>query len=218
MRQDNPLQGTGAWFNDRTGKLTASRMSAAMAFLKQSEKDKKENKPPEEKSERRKLKIEILAERLTDNIVPKYVTNEMLWGKEQEPFAKSAFERQTGLLVNDVGFIPHPKIENCGASPDGICSDDFLFESKCPTTATHITWILNDEIPEEHKSQMILQAACAQKQGVWFCSFDPRLPEKQQLFIKMFIPTEKEIIEVEEAAKIFLEEVEQMFTKLTLGD
>jgi hypothetical protein len=34
----------------------------------------------------------------------------------------------------------------------------------------------------------------------------------------MFIPTEKEIIEVEEAAKIFLEEVEQMFTKLTLGD
>lgn len=208
MREDNPLQGTGAWFNDRIGKLTASRMSAATAFLKNGN----------EASERRKLKIEILAERLTDNIVPKYVTNEMLWGKEQEAFAKSAFERQTGLLVNDVGFIPHSKIENCGASPDGICSDGFLFESKCPTTATHITWILNDEIPEEHKPQMILQAACAQKKGVWFCSFDPRLPEKQQLFIKKFIPTEEEIIEVEEAAKIFLEEVEQMFTKLTLGD
>jgi len=208
MRDSNALQGTGAWFNDRTGKLTASRMSAATAFLKNGN----------EASERRKLKIEILAERLTDNIVPKYLTNEMLWGIDNEPHAKSAFERRTGLLVNDVGFIPHPKIENCGASPDGICSDGFLFESKCPTTATHITYILNDVVPDEYKPQMILQAACAQKKGVWFCSFDPRLPEKQQLFIKKFIPTEEEIIEIEEAAKIFLEEVEQMFTKLTLGD
>ncbi len=208
MRQDNPLQGTGAWFNDRTGKLTASRMSAAMAFLKNGN----------EASERRKLKIEILAERLTDSIVPKYVTNEMQWGVEQEPFAKAAFERKTGLLINDVGFIPHHKIENCGASPDGICSDDFLFESKCPTTATHITWMLAGEVPEEHKPQMTLQAACAQKKGVWFCSFDPRLPEKQQLFIKKFIPTEEEIIKVEDEARIFLEEVEQMFAKLTLGE
>jgi hypothetical protein len=59
MREENNLQGTGAWFNQRTGKLTASRMAAAMSFLKTGK----------ESAARRDLKVEILAERLTDNII-----------------------------------------------------------------------------------------------------------------------------------------------------
>ncbi len=59
MRDANPFQNNGAWFNERTGKLTASRMAAAMSFLKA-----KKDEPARESSERRKLKIEILAERL----------------------------------------------------------------------------------------------------------------------------------------------------------
>ncbi len=80
MREANQLQNTGAWFNDRTGKLTASRMAAAMSYLKA-----KKDESPKEASERRKLKIEILAERLTGNIVPKYVTQEMQWGIDRNP-------------------------------------------------------------------------------------------------------------------------------------
>ena len=62
MRENNPYQtgdGFGNWMNDRTGRLTASRMASAMAFLKSGA----------EASERRKLKIEILCERLTGDIV-----------------------------------------------------------------------------------------------------------------------------------------------------
>lgn len=208
MREPNRLQGTGSWFSDRTGKVTASRMSSAMAFLKNGN----------EASERRKLKIEILAERLTGDIIPKYVTQEMQWGIDQEPAAKAAFEAKTGLIVTDIGFVDHPRIPNCGASPDGLVSDGSLIECKCPSTATHISWMLNGSVPEEYKPQMTLQSACMGGKPVWFCSFDPRLPEKQQLFIRKFQPTEEEIIAVEDAAERFLEEVEKMFDLLTKGE
>lgn len=204
MRQANDKQGTGAWFNERTGKLTASRMAAAMAFLKNGN----------EASERRKLKIEILAERLTGDIVPKYVTAEMQHGIDTEPAAKEAFENATGLIVSDVGFIEHPRIGMCGASPDGFVSDGNALEVKCPSTGTHLTWLLAGEIPDEHKPQMILQKAVTGR-NVWFVSYDPRLPPKQALFYRLFEPTEAEVAQVEQAAHHFLNEVEDMFTKIT---
>ena len=135
MREANQLQNTGAWFNDRTGKLTASRMAAAMSYLKA-----KKDEAPKEASERRKLKIEILAERLTGNIVPKYVTQEMQWGIDQEPAAKEAFTAKTGLAITDLGFVDHPTIDLCGASPDGLIeSTHELVEVKCPSTETMLS-------------------------------------------------------------------------------
>jgi putative phage-type endonuclease len=207
MRNENPMQGTGAWFSARTGKLTASRMAAAMSFLKNGG----------ESSARRDLKVEIVAERMTDNIIQKYVTAEMQWGIDHEPMAKEAFEAKTGIKVTDIGFVDHPMIENFGASPDGLTSDGRCIEIKCPKTTTHLNYLIDDCVPENHKPQMIVQAACTGR-PVWFVSFDPRLPEKQQLFIKLFEPTESEINQIEEMAKQFLFEVEELFDKITLGE
>ena len=208
MREENKFQGSGAWFNARTGKITASRMAAAMSYLKNGS----------ESSERRKLKIEVLAERLTGDIVPKYQNEFMLHGIENEPLAKEAFEAHTGLLVTDIGFVDHPRIENCGASPDGLVSDGALIEVKCPSTGKHLEYLLSGEVPEEYKPQMILQAACMGKSTVYFVSYDPRLPPKQGLFIKKYEPTQEEIEKVEAAAIKFLEEVDEMFEKITLGE
>jgi len=234
MREANPLQQTGAWFNERTGKLTASRMASAMAFLKEKI-DKKTGKPPidektgkpvprEEKEERRKLKNEILCERLTGDIVPKYLTQDMQHGIDQEPFAKQAAELKMGWKIKDLPFIPHPFIENCGASPDGLIeSENALVEIKCPSKMTMLSWILSaaedpNWLPEEHIPQMTLQSACMGGIPVYFVAFDPRLPEKQKLLIRKFTPTEEEIAKVEEAAKQFLKEVDAMFDKLTIGE
>lgn len=213
MRETNPYQtgdGFGGWMNDRTGRLTASRMASAMAFLKSGA----------EASERRKLKIEILCERLTGDIVPKYVTNEMQWGIDQEPAAKEMFQNRTGLVVSDLGFVEHPSIEWCGASPDGIIrSENHLIEIKCPSSARMIEWWLAGTIPEEYKPQMILQSACMGGLPVYFCAFDPRLPDKQQMIIRKFFPTAQEIETVETMAKNFLAEIETMFEQLTqIGD
>lgn len=213
-RQANPYQQNGAWFNARCGHLTGSRMKDAMSYLKQSEKDKEAKKPRESTDKRRKLIIEVLAERLTGDIVPKYVTAAMQWGTDQEVHAKAAYEAATGRKVVDVGFVQHQTIEFLGASPDGLVGDG-LIEIKCPTTSTHVQWIIEGGIPEEHIPQMVLQCAVTQRGWVDFVSYDPRVPEKQQLFVRRFFPTDKQIEEIEREAKLFLAEVDGMFEVIT---
>lgn len=203
-RMPNPMQRTATWFGERTGCLTASRMACALAFKKDGT----------EAKERADYKREILAERLTGQVVPHYVTAAMQWGTDQEPAAKMAYEGVTGNLVLDAPFVPHPRIEFCGASPDGFV-DDGLIEVKAPTTSKHIAWMLAGVVPEEYKPQMLLQMACTGRRWCDFVSFDPRLPLAQRVFIRQFTPDESEIERVEEAARLFLAEVEAMFQQIT---
>jgi len=204
MREANDLQGTGEWFNARTGKLTASRMRSAIKRLKNGD----------DSAERKNLKIEILCERMTGDIVDKFVNQAMQWGIEKEPEAKAAYEKATGRIIRDVGFIDHPRIQFCGASPDGFV-DDGLIEIKCPTTSTHVGWILDGGIPDEHKAQMTLQAAVTGRSWVDFVSYDPRMPEPQKLLVKRFYPTAGEIAEIETEAEKFLAEVDALFETIT---
>lgn len=213
MREANQLQNTGQWFNDRTGKLTASRMASAMAFLKSGA----------EASERRKLKIEILCERLTGDIVPKYVTNEMQWGIDQEPMAKEAISIIKGWTIRDLGFVEHPRIAFCGASPDGYIEEEHsLIEIKCPSSSTMLSWLLEasdpDWLPSDHLPQMTLQSACMGGIPVWFVAYDPRLPDKQKLLVRKYTPNAEKIAEIEQHAINFLSEVDVMFEKLTQGE
>ena len=214
MREPNPFQQDGNWWNDRLGKLTGSRMADAMAFLKQKY-DKDGNPlPREEASARKNLRIEIVQERITQTFADKYVTSDMQWGVDQEAAAKEAFEKLTGLTVTDVGFIDHPTISFCGCSPDGFTSDNCLIEIKCPKTKTHMGYIMDQVIPEEHKPQMILQAAVTGR-DVWFVSYDPRMGSGKELFIRKFKPTNTEIKAVEIAAEDFLKECDNLFDFFT---
>ena len=215
-REGNPHQAGnfGAFMNARCGKLTGSRMKHAMSYMKQNEKEIKEKKPKEDKQDRTNLKIEILCERMTGDIMDKFVNQAMQWGIEKEPEAKAAYESKTGRIIRDVGFIDHPRIEFCGASPDGFV-DEGLIEIKCPNTSTHVSWILDGGIPEEHKAQMTLQAAVTGRSWVDFVSYDPRMPEAQQLLVRRFYPTSEEIAVIEKEAETFLAEVEGMFEVLT---
>lgn len=216
MREANKFQQTGEWFNERTGKLTASRMEAAMSFLK-----KKKDEEPQEAKDRYNLKVEIICERMTGNIVPKYFTLDMQHGVEQEPMAKEAITAKTGWIIKDLGFVEHPSIEMCGCSPDGyIESENALVEIKCPTSKTHIDWLIRSTkdanwLPEEHLPQMTLQSACFGGLPVWFASYDPRLPDGQKLFMRKFQPTQLQIDKVEEHARRFLREVDVMFDLVT---
>ena len=202
--RSNPHQGTGAWFNSRCGHLTGSRMRSSRKKLKNGK----------DSSERRALLIEILAERMTGDIVSKYLTTAMQHGLEQEGNAKAAYEAATGRIVTDVGFCQHPTIDFLGASPDGLVADG-LIEIKCPTTSTHLNWILDGGIPEEHLDQMILQCAVTQRGWCDFVSYDPRVPEKQQLFVRRFFPSDAQIEEVEKDARDFLAEVDGLFEIIT---
>jgi putative phage-type endonuclease len=198
-------QGSGAWLSARAGCLTASRMADAMAMLKS-------GKPSES---RNKLLIEILAERMTGDAAPHFVNDAMRWGIEQEPHAKSAYEAVSGNLLDACGFILHPSIEHFGASPDAFLDADAVVEFKCPTTTTHIGWLLAGAMPEQHKPQVLAQLACTGRTRAVFVSFDPRMPMARQLFVKEWTPKLEEIQAVEFAAMSFLEDLDAMFAQLT---
>lgn len=54
------------------------------------------------------------------------------WGITFEPVAQRIYEAESGRIVHDVGFIPHPDHPFLGASPDGVTDDGRLLEFKCP--------------------------------------------------------------------------------------
>ena len=197
-------QGSGAWLAARAGCLTASRMADAMSV-------KKDGKPTADRS---KLMIELLAERLTGDAAPHFVNDAMRWGADQEPHAKAAYEAASGNLLDACGFILHPSIEYFGASPDSFLEDDAVVEFKCPTSTTHIGWLLAGVMPDQHKPQVLAQLACTQRTRAVFVSFDPRMPANRQLFIKEWTPDPAEIAAVEGAARDFLKELDAMFQQL----
>ena len=190
-----------AWLRERAGKLTASRMRDAMAV-------KKDGKPT---AERAKLMRELLAERLAGDSVRHFVNDAMQWGLDHEDDAKAVYEAETGNLILDVGFFNHPTIDNFGATPDGRI-DDGLIETKCPNTTTHIGWIIDGVVPEEHKPQMIAQMLCTDTTCCDFVSYDPRMKKvEHRLFVVRFTPTQEERDKVEMEAVKFLRELDFAF-------
>jgi putative phage-type endonuclease len=194
-----------AWLSQRCGKLTASRMADAMDLTAKGA----------DSAKRRALKVELLAERLTGDTVPHFVNSFMQWGLEQEPAAKAAYELASGQMILPCGFYDHPQIADFGATPDGLIPQGVI-EFKCPQTTTHIGWILAGGVPEQHRPQILAQLACTGRERAVFVSFDPRIrDERKRLYIAEWVPERAEIEAVEEHARKFLAEVEQMFQMLT---
>ena len=190
----------------RLGKLTASNMWKAMDYLKSGK----------ESQARRDYAIQLVAERMTGVFVPHYVNDAMQWGIEKEPLAREWYSHKVGKTVFAGQFLDHPEIDLCGATPDGFV-DDGLVEFKCPNSSTYIKWKLARTIPDEHWPQLALQLSVTGRPWVDFCAFDPRMPEAQRGFIRRFEREKAQayIESVEEHARSFLREVDELFEQVT---
>lgn len=166
-------QRTDEWFAARLGKVTASRVADLMATTKSGYAASREN-----------LMAQLIVEQLTGQKQESYSNAAMQWGTEQEPFARAAYEIATGTMVDECGFMLHPTIDGCGASPDGLVGDDGLVEIKCPNTAGMIETLLTQAVPGKYNAQMQMQMACTGRQWCDYVVYDPRMPLKAQLFIK----------------------------------
>ncbi len=197
-----------AWLNARAGKLTASRMADAMAYLK--------NGQPS--MSRTKLMHELLAERITGQSVPHVVTDAMQHGLDYEDEAIDWYVSMYGRSVRLSRFYEHPSIENFGATPDREVNGDGLIECKCPTSTKFVEWCIAGVVPPEHKPQMLAQLACSGKRWVGFLAYDPRVrDERKRLFMRKYEPSAEEIAEVEAGAQAFLDELDAKFDLFVRG-
>jgi hypothetical protein len=102
-----------------------------------------------------------------------------------------------------------------GASPDGlIVEHPGLVEIKCPNTSTHIDTLLGGKVPGKYLLQIYWQMACTGRQWCDFVSYDPRLPETMQLFIKRVDRDSNEIAKLEEMVEEFLAELDAKISAL----
>jgi len=196
-------QGSDAWFQQRIGKVTASRVADVIAKTKTGYSTSRDN-----------YMAQLICERMTGVVAESYSNAAMQHGTDTEPLARAAYEAYADVLVDEVAMIPHPMIEQAGASPDGLVDIVGQLEIKCPNTATHIDTLLTETVPGKYNTQMQWQMACTGRQWCDFVSFDPRLPKELQLFVRRVYRDNAYIQMLEEEVKKFLAELDGKIKKL----
>lgn len=191
---DEIIQGSDEWKQLRLGKVTASRVADVIAKTKSGWGASRFN-----------YAAELIAERLTGVNAEGFTNAAMQWGTDQEPSARMAYEFMQDVTVEQIAFVAHPSISDAGASPDGLVGESGLVEIKCPNTATHIDTLIKQEIPAKYITQMMWQMACTGRKWCDFVSYDPRLPESMQLFVKRIERDDKLIAELESEVIVFLD-------------
>jgi hypothetical protein len=105
------------------------------------------------------------------------------YGNLLEPFAREYYERVTGFEVAQVGFVEYEEGAGFGCSPDGLIYDraenpnrtgkHHGLEIKCPIPETHLAWLLDGGLPEEHRLQVHMNMVCTQLDEWHFLSYCP---------------------------------------------
>jgi predicted phage-related endonuclease len=203
---DKPMPGEQQsieWLQSRVGHCTASRFKDVLDFTKAGK----------EGAKRSAYRMELVVERITGKPAEHFVNDAMVWGTETEPLARMAYEAHTGAMVTQTGFLHHKTLKYVGGSPDGLIDDDGGIEIKCPSTSTHIKTLLSGEC--DHLPQIQGLMWITGRQWWDFVSFDPRLPEGLQLFIKRVQRDNAFIDEIAAAVINFVGEVNVTNDKLS---
>jgi putative phage-type endonuclease len=196
-------QRTEEWHQARLGKVTASRIADVMAKTKAGYGASRAN-----------YMAELIVERLTGRPGDSFQSPAMTWGTNTEPLARAAYEAHKGVLVEEVGFVPHPTIPMAGASPDGLVDMDGLVEIKCPNTATHIETLMTGNVPLKYIFQMHWQMICTGREWCDFVSFDPRMPEGMQLFVARYMHSTDTAFDLTKEVTAFLKELDEKVSAL----
>lgn len=193
------LQGTSDWHADRCGRVTASKFGDVLAIGKS-------GKPLKARDD---YLMQLVTERITGQQESGMTSFALQWGKDAEPFARSEFEAETGLIVVESPFVQHPTLAWVGCSPDGLVAPRAGYESKCPkNSAIHLATI-RDGMPEEHKPQVQGCMWVTGREEWHFVSFDPRMPSHLRLYHEVIKRDDKYIEHLESEIVKFLAEVEQ---------
>jgi len=202
-------QRTEEWFQQRLGKVTASRISDVIAKTKTGVSTSRQN-----------YLIQLVSERLTGKKGDSFVNQAMLDGIERESAARALYMLNRDVSVTEVGFFDHPIIKNSGASPDGAVNaeeeDKYagLIEIKCPIETTHTNTLMSKSVPSKYVPQMQWQLACTGARWVDFVSFNPNFPAELQIFVARVDRDDSYIAELEAEVIKFLDEVDQTILKL----
>ena len=183
------VQGSEEWLAARCGLLTASEMKLIVTpTLKAASNDK----------ERSHL-FELLAQRITQYVEPRYVSDDMLRGQQDEIDAIVAYEKNYAP-VERVGFITNDKFGfTLGYSPDGLVGDDGLVECKSRRAKYQVQTIVEGQVPAEFMIQLQTGLLVTERDWIDFVSYSGGLP----MFVLRVEPIKEYQEAIVETAKAF---------------
>ena len=138
------IQGSDEWLAARCGMLTASEMKLILTPTLKIANNEKE----------RAHLYELLAQRITKYVEPRYISDDMLRGQEDEIFARAAYTEHYAP-VQEMGFIVNSRWGfSIGYSPDGLVESDGLIEIKSRSQRFQIETIINGRMPDDYLLQV----------------------------------------------------------------
>jgi hypothetical protein len=172
------IQGTDEWHDQRRGIVTASVVGRLItaATVKVAENDYS-----------RALTAQLAAERITGYTDPTYVSDDMLRGTFDEPFAVDVYRehyapvKTVGFMVRDDWGFP------IGYSPDGLVGDAGLIEVKSRRQKKQLQTILADEVPPENMAQLQCGLLVSGRDWIDYVSYCGGMP----LYVKRVHPDPK---------------------------
>ncbi len=200
MKIIDVVQGTPEWIKARVGIPTASNFNKIIT-----------PKNMKLSSQAKDYQHRLIAEWMTGEPIDNAFWNHwMERGTELEDKARLRYEIETGMDVQQVGFITNDA-GTLGASPDGIVPDALRgLEIKCPSAEVHVSYMAKRDM-DKYKCQV--------QGGIHVCeldkwdivSFSETMPMvkievgRDEVFIKKMVPALTqfcdELAELKEAAK-----------------
>lgn len=213
-------QGSQAWDDIRLGRFTSSKWYKLMECGKRPMTPQElEARPKKGKgsattlvpdpSKMSKAGIEYIHEKvwetLTGRPVEQAYAYPLVFGRENEPYAVEFFEKQTGLICEEVGF--QPWTEYAGGSPDRLIGEKEGLEVKCPSSDEQIKYLmltdhydLKREYPEYYWQCVTLLLFTGRDR--WhFCTFDGRMKSDKHKLTHLIIEAEKVEQDMDDASK-----------------
>lgn len=152
------LQGSDEWLAARCGILTASEMHLIITPTLKVARNEKASAHL----------YELLAQRITQHVEPRYVSDDMIRGQVDEIDARLLYSKHYAP-VTEMGFVTNDEWGfTLGCSPDGLVGDDGMIESKSRRQKFQAETIISGAVPAEYDIQ--IQTALLVSGRVW-CDF-----------------------------------------------
>lgn len=190
-------QGSDAWKSIRAGVLTASEMKLIITPAKLAAADNEDS---------RQHLYELAAQRSTQYVESKYISDDMLRGTGDEFHAKAIYNEKIAG-IQDCGFITNDKWGfTLGYSPDALVGDDGLIECKSRRQKLQFQTIINGEMPKDFLIQVQTGLLISERKWIDFVSYCGGMP----MFPKRIYPDEKVQEAIVTAATAFHEKLEKV--------
>lgn len=164
----NVEQGGEDWMRLRLGVITASEVSNVIA------------KPRSGTAwtDMKKAYFHTLLAEVCTGVSPEVNAKALAWGKQHEMDARTLFEFTSGVQVTEAPIIYRDDSLRTACSPDGLCSNDFGLELKCPFTSREfVKFRLGgfDAIKSAYMAQVQYSMWVTGKDAWFFANYDPRM-------------------------------------------